>query len=178
MIDAAQNGHEGFSLATLKVGRWHAVAGRSKGAIGAGALSGFVDGVSGIDDSLPSINPNSTTPLLFGYRGDATEPLDGRVAHVAIWNDWLTNTEILQLAQGASPRQIRPGDLAAYWPLNDYRASGGANDTESGAVNGAMSGAVPLVPGPDVLEARVDMVLPVKRLTYGGATIELPFVSN
>lgn len=40
------------------------------------------------------------------------------IAFPAIWNVVLTDGEILQLAQGADPRTIRPQNLVAFWPLN------------------------------------------------------------
>lgn len=44
---------------------------------------------------------------------------DGVVADAAIWNAALTDAEVLLLAQGVLPPQIRPQSLAAYWPLRE-----------------------------------------------------------
>lgn len=48
--------------------------------------------------------------------GDATAVC--LLAFPAAWNTSLTDAEIMQLAQGADPRTIRPQNLVAFWPLN------------------------------------------------------------
>jgi hypothetical protein len=148
MLDGADAGHEALSTAgSLRAGIWHSVVGRSKGAIGAGALSAFVDGRFEGTDTLPSSNPNNATVVRIGRDGTGTQQLDGRVAHAAIWNTALTQNEIIDLARGVSPLLIRPGNLAGYWPLDSY---GGAGDAAEEIRNTRLSptGTVTVTPGP------------------------------
>lgn len=44
---------------------------------------------------------------------------NGQIAEVAVWSVVLTDAEILLLAQGVLPPQVRPQSLAAYWPLRE-----------------------------------------------------------
>lgn len=43
----------------------------------------------------------------------------GQIAEAAIWSAALSDAEVLQLAQGALPPQVRPQSLVAYWPLRE-----------------------------------------------------------
>lgn len=43
--------------------------------------------------------------------------MSGRIAWPAIWNVALSDDEVAALAAGAHPTMIRPGSLAAFWPL-------------------------------------------------------------
>lgn len=54
--------------------------------------------------------------ILYGY-GTPTGCFSGRIAEAAIWSAALADAEIRALAAGYCPLLIRPGDLAAYWPL-------------------------------------------------------------
>lgn len=49
--------------------------------------------------------------------GSPSNYMNGRIAEVAIWSAALTDNEILSLARGISPMQIRPGSLISYNPL-------------------------------------------------------------
>ncbi|MHC4316732.1 MAG: LamG domain-containing protein, partial [Planctomycetota bacterium] len=55
----------------------------------------------------------------------------GKIAHGFIYNVVLTDAEILRLANGALPTEIRPESLVAYWPLidNDKDIIGGYDMT-------------------------------------------------
>jgi len=54
--------------------------------------------------------------LLYGY-GTPTQSFSGRIAEAAIWSAALGDAEVGSLAAGYCPLLVRPGDLAAYWPL-------------------------------------------------------------
>jgi hypothetical protein len=57
--------------------------------------------------------------------------MDGLIAHVAIWDVALTDAEILDLSRGARPDRIRPGNLKAYYTLEEkdgYEDQAGSYD--------------------------------------------------
>ncbi len=54
--------------------------------------------------------------IIYGF-GDPGQSFSGRIAEAAIWSAALSNTEVGALAAGYCPLMVRPGDLAAYWPL-------------------------------------------------------------
>lgn len=45
---------------------------------------------------------------------------DGIIADAGLWNVALSDEEVRLLACGASPLLIRPQNLVAFWPLNDF----------------------------------------------------------
>jgi len=51
--------------------------------------------------------------------GSVVNPVDGYVRLPAIWNDALSDSDIMLLAMGAHPRTVRPDALVAYWELED-----------------------------------------------------------
>lgn len=57
-----------------------------------------------------NIGVSQSNPVPSGY-------LSGDVCEAGIWNAALTDAEILSLAQGMSPRLVRPGSLVGYWRL-------------------------------------------------------------
>jgi hypothetical protein len=68
------------------------------------------------------IVPSSVDTTWIGQLDDGS-PSDrfrGPLGHFAIWDAALTNAEIRSLAKGASPKQIRIGNLIRYWPLNGH----------------------------------------------------------
>lgn len=148
MLDAADAGHEAFSPSgSLRTGVWQAATGRSWGPIGSNAMHAWCDGISGAPSSLPSSNPNNAQLVRIGRDGAGTQQLDGRVAHATVWNAALTDNEVLMLAQGYHPLTIRPGNLAGYWPLDGYGASGTAKEEIRNTLL-TPTGTVTTVPGP------------------------------
>lgn len=68
-----------------------------------------------------SVAPSGVNTTALGTRyasGSRGLFLSGRVAHAAIWDDALTDDEILVLSTGMSPLLVRPVNLVAYWPLD------------------------------------------------------------
>ncbi len=61
----------------------------------------------------------------------AYDYLGGKIAHVAVWNVALDQSEIQSLSECSSPDTVRTMDLVAYWPLvvNDNDDIGGNNLT-------------------------------------------------
>jgi hypothetical protein len=66
-----------------------------------------------------SKNPGNQTGVYVGANEVGTGPyMDGRIAHVAVWNAALNDREVLALSLGVHPTRIRPGNLVLYWPLS------------------------------------------------------------
>ena len=66
------------------------------------------------------LTPTGINELLIGARrfsGAVGLYFDGSIAEAAIWNAALTDDEILSLAKGFTPDQIRPQNLVFYAPL-------------------------------------------------------------
>jgi hypothetical protein len=82
-------------------------------------VRGYVNGASVLSATRTA---NYSHGVAFGAAavssgGAAGEFLQGSLAELGIWNVALTAAEIAALALGVQPRHVRPGSLAAYWPL-------------------------------------------------------------
>lgn len=70
-------------------------------------------------------NTTSRTPAGINRAGvgrkidDTSSYFNGVIAEAAIWSAALTDAEVLLLAQGVPPPQVRPQSLVAYWPLRE-----------------------------------------------------------
>lgn len=128
------------SGSAIGTGAWSAIGMRKNGT-GVGALAVFRNGV--LDGSATSnrIIQDTANILRFGARSDSasTEPFDGALAEIAIWDAALSDGEMAALAKGVSPRLFRPGNLKGYWPLwgssspeRDY-SGGGSHATLNGS---------------------------------------------
>lgn len=87
----------------------------------------FLDG-GGKGTNATNVTVNGEDRTALGRRADSTPSghADGRIAEAAIWSVALTDQEIAALASGVSPRHMRPGSLAGYWPL--FAFTGNAPD--------------------------------------------------
>jgi hypothetical protein len=86
------------------------------------------------------VAPTSGDDFLLGrWHNTDTHP-DGRMEHMAVWNQALTNNEILALSKGVTPDKIRYSALKGYWPLSG--TYGSAVDLGPLAVPAPMTGTV------------------------------------
>jgi Concanavalin A-like lectin/glucanases superfamily len=128
---------------SLGTGVWKHLAGVKNGS-GAGALKIYLNGVQdgSVADTL--VIGHLGTPLRFGTRGnDDIVQADGRLAEVGIWDAALSVAEILALAKGTSPGQVRPLSLKGYWPLFGFPTP--ELDRSSGKHVANLTGTVPQV---------------------------------
>ena len=109
------------STAGLTANTWHHVCG-----VFASTTSRtiYLDGgnsATGTD----SITPTGINRTSVGYlaRYSPVAYFSGMLAEAAIWNDALTSSEVMSLAKGFSPLQIRPTALVNYWPLYGRHAT-------------------------------------------------------
>lgn len=118
-VRAASRGSSGGVVAAttssgFSAGAWQHVAGVWSAS---NARAAYLNGGS------KGTNTSSATPGTFdvtkiGIRPNSvTIPMSGLIANAAVWNVALTDAEILMLAQGALPFDIRPANLVAYWPI-------------------------------------------------------------
>lgn len=134
---------------TIPVGQWHHIAVVKEGT-GAAAMRAYLDGrLDGVATSNRSIQNNALSAVI-GNRSSNDTPMNGHLAHIAIWAASLTADELLALARGASPLSIQPRRLNGYWPLEEYPSSpaAGALDLTQYRSNGTITGSLPYVPGP------------------------------
>ena len=82
----------------------------------------FLDG-GGKGTSVVSVTPIGMDVTGIGalirLGGASGDEMSGCIAHPAIWDCALTDAEVLSLALGKFPWQVRPESLVAYWPLGD-----------------------------------------------------------
>lgn len=99
-------------------------------------------------------DPTPSNWLLGAQRqsGGYSNYVDGAIAYPAVWNIDLTNEEWLMLAAGAHPFTVRPGNLIAFWPLDEK--SGGARDIVGGYDLTASTSEPTWVPDPPILMRR------------------------
>ena len=104
----------------------------------------YLDGVAGTTDttSIAAATPGETGIGFYNPSTGNAQFMSGLIGEAAVWSASLDQGEITALAAGMSPRMVRPGALAAYWPLLgvfspeiDVRASQGL--TLTGTVLGA-----------------------------------------
>ena len=84
----------------------------------ASARAAFIDGGNKGTDATSRAPANADRFDI--ARSGTSSPhayLSGLIAHAAIWNIDLTDSEVAALAAGADPRTIRPQNLVSYWPL-------------------------------------------------------------
>ena len=100
----------------VTIDTWHHVAGAE---ISTTSRSAWIDGGSkGTDGSTES--PSGADRTAIGMARDSTPSREtsGNIAHVAVWDVVLSDSEIATLAEGISPLRVRRGSLIAYWPVN------------------------------------------------------------
>ena len=102
---------------TYTVGQWHHAC-----AVEASTTDhrAFLDG--GGKATSPNLNGGGAAGsdrTAIGRFADSTPTvyMDGRIAHVAVWDVALSDQEVASLANGASPLAIRRDNLIAYWPI-------------------------------------------------------------
>jgi len=126
--DGINNRYKVFTTVDLSLNTWYFIV-----------AVFWTDGETGaprfwlyVNDTLYTYNgtvlTTLTTPMenRIGGIGD-TSSFDGKMNEIAIWNAQLTDNEIYQLRRAFKrrfPLQIQPTLLKAYYPLDDWGASG------------------------------------------------------
>lgn len=99
----------------------------------------YIDGGSEGTDTSNDQTPANVDKMSIGalaYNGGWANFFAGKLGEVAIWNVVLTNQEKTDLAAGASPSNIRSGNLVAHWKLvGDYLDSSGNGNTLVGVAS-------------------------------------------
>lgn len=112
-----QNSNDGSAEAaastTYSTGTWFHAAGVF--ASSTSRIAYFNGGNSG--SNTTNITPSPLQITQIGKASGPDEFYDGTIAEAGIWNVALDADEIAALGKGVSPLLIRPGSLAAYWPL-------------------------------------------------------------
>jgi len=112
------------------VSGWHCISGRINSALTSVAV--FMDGTKvQNDDNALGIVHNTYTALRISGRSNDSLPINGLVAHCAVWQAALTDEEMLMLADRLSPIFIRPQSLKMYTPCMGRES--GIIDVISGA---------------------------------------------
>ncbi|MHA2064354.1 MAG: LamG-like jellyroll fold domain-containing protein, partial [Candidatus Thorarchaeota archaeon] len=125
---------------------WHHACGVS---IAANSRAVYIDGGSkGVDTT--SGTPLGVDEMYIGTRPDGNNYVSGMVAHVALWNAALSDTEASVLAKGYSPLLVKPQNLVCYWPLlrNDNDIVGGYHMTAVNAPTWGSSHPPIIMPAP------------------------------
>lgn len=105
-----------LTAANGPTGAWAHIVARQSGT-GADALRIYVNNTLAASGSTSISIANLGHSLMFGSRVDNDGTVDGRMAHIGIWNAALTTEEIEALSKGLPPSRIRPTNLKGYWPL-------------------------------------------------------------
>jgi hypothetical protein len=88
------------------------------GVFESGGRAAFLNG-GGKGTNATAKSPTGIDRISVGRAGDSTpsDPMQGRLAEIAVWDAALTDGEVALLARGVSPWRIRPGNLKLYYPL-------------------------------------------------------------
>lgn len=80
--------------------------------------SAFLNGANKVTETTAATpgTMNLTTLGMLNRGGSLFIPVNGRLAHCAIWDAALADDEIAALARGVNPFRIRPANIW-YWPL-------------------------------------------------------------
>jgi hypothetical protein len=143
------NGAGGYSYAISKtvpnISVWHHLCGVLSPVEG---VSIYVNGMREDRNPVPRSMPSSASGMYVGASGDTdTHVGSGYCSELALWADALSDVEVLALARGLSPLQIRPGMLRGYWPMG---MNDGLRDLSKYGVTMSMTGNVPVSKDPDL----------------------------
>jgi hypothetical protein len=111
----------GGSTTGLTSNKWYHVAGVFRGTANRWC---YVDGVSGVANTTSRATFTGPDWTMVGSgRGTlasgfaSARRFNGKIAEAAVWDVELTNEEVMSLAKGACPTQVRPQSLQFYAPL-------------------------------------------------------------
>lgn len=105
----------------------------------------YVNGASVANTSGGSLHA-ITSPTVYVGGSNGSNGWSGQIADAAIWNTVLTSTELLALAKGAHPYQIRTPSLLGYFPVDGIQSP--EPDFSGNATNLSITGSLPLALGP------------------------------
>ena len=87
-----------------------------------GEASFYLDGVPTGSGADRTIGTGSSSVLTLGNHEDGTDPLNGRLADVVIWNEARTAEEVADFVSGAAaPADL--GGLVGHWPMDEGSGS-------------------------------------------------------
>lgn len=128
-----------------------------------------INGGAGQSNNVDSQQTSQVINTVIIGQGDfAARYFRGYIAHVAIWNEAITNSVNATLGRGASPLYIRRQNLVAYWPMVNPGQQ--INLADAG---GRLPRALPLMPHQQATTSApsysnwnppVKTVLPIKRV--------------
>lgn len=102
---------------TISLNTWHHAAGKFNSST---SRQAFLDGVGSTINSTTRTAANLDNVIIGRNAGGSfalDQAFNGRLAEVAIWTASLDAAEIEALADGYSPRLVRPSELAFYVPM-------------------------------------------------------------
>lgn len=111
-------------------------------------------------------------------------PYDGVLKHAAVWDETLTSWEVMQLAQGVAPWDVRGAKLRLWIPLNDWAGgTGTARDlsTRNSAATPAGGTTYTLregAPTPMPVNPLRFLQQELPQLLLGGFFFQVPVASN
>lgn len=98
----------------------------------------FINGVAQTTTATAASSVSGANAVTIGVTSTETSRfLAGNMADAAIWSLALTANELLGLANGARPYQIRPANLLRWWPLDGIQSP--EPDLSGGAFNGTLT---------------------------------------
>jgi hypothetical protein len=106
----------------------------------------YQDGIARVDGTLGTNEDNATTHVWSGQSSPGFTVLTrqyntnsgvftGLVAHVAVWNTYLSQANVDSLIAGAVPDTIDTGNLTRYWALTTSSLTDSENSTVFTATN-------------------------------------------
>jgi Concanavalin A-like lectin/glucanases superfamily len=106
----------------------------------AAGYTAYLNGAPGTTGGAGTSMATATGPTDIGRRSFVGSPVsfDGNCADVGIWNVVLTTAEMLALAKGARPGQVRSASLIGWWPLDGLQSP--EPDLSGKVFNGTLTG--------------------------------------
>jgi len=117
---------------------WYAIGGTCVTSGGNVTPTIWVNGTKTVGSANPAAFPSGLTVTNINVFGHSPSGFSGQTVGIcAMWNVVLTDLEMIALANGASPFDIRPGNLAGFW---DPQNQATVPDQSGNGVNLTLSG--------------------------------------
>lgn len=135
-VNSGASGREAIGATTITTGAWHLVGGAWIGSASTDIMRVTLDGVEDATTTMSFQSAGSATNWRIGMRPTGSNPFNGLIGMVGIWDVYLSDAEWLALAAGDCFDTVQAGHLKGFWilegndPETNLASSGSACDMD------------------------------------------------